>query len=238
MAYFAGAERCFIGSDELPTALRHERSIPAFYLDPAEVTLEDYQRGLAAPIPSFPHYWPHELKQDPPPPSHAVTLVSYDEAVDFAERIGKRLPDEFEFEFAAARGGHTRFPWGDDASLISDTQWEVGPVRGNELDRTDTTPPVYGLFSNALEWTTSWNTLYPADRQLLSSPELADSRLRIVRGGPAWRAKPGGEPGTERFGASERIPVEWAAPTRGIGFRCARSARPRIRPTDFGRPHE
>lgn len=111
----------------------------------------------------------------------------------------------------------------------------MGPVKGVEWDRTGTDPPVYGLFCSALEWTTSWHTLYPADRALLSSPEMCDSRIRVARGGPAWRVSPGEPRGSERLGAAQRIPVEVLPPRDMIGFRCARSARPRTQPGDFVR---
>ncbi len=230
MVAFPGAERFSVGSDELPGALRHERSLPAFYLDATEVSVKEYVRVLEG---GFPHYWPREMRESPPPGDHAVTLVSYNEALAYAEETGKRLPDEFELEFAATRGGESRFPWGDDASLLSNTQWTIGAVKWVKYDQTEMVPAAYGLFSNALEWTTSWNTLYPADRQLLSSPEFCNPEFRIVRGGPAWRVKPDENKGTERHGAVERIP-DGMPPKDMIGFRCARSAKPRTKPSDFG----
>jgi formylglycine-generating enzyme required for sulfatase activity len=119
MVLFNGAERFSVGSDQLPGALRHERSMPPFYLDVCEMSVGDYLNAWEGPAPYFPHFWPRDLRQDPPPLDHAVTLVRYDEAVHFAEKIGKRLPDEFEFEFAATEGGRSRFPWGNDGSRLS-----------------------------------------------------------------------------------------------------------------------
>jgi formylglycine-generating enzyme required for sulfatase activity len=163
-----------------------------------------------------------------------VYNITYNEAVAYAEAVGKRLPDEFEFEFAATGGGQLRFPWGNDASLLSPEQWNIGPVKSVKHDRTQSDPPVYGLFSNVLEWTTSWNTLYPADRELLDSDEICDPGFRIVRGGPHWRVSSDAEQGTEQLGAFLRVPLPIVPPKQHVGFRCARSLRPRTRSADFG----
>jgi serine/threonine-protein kinase len=227
---FPGTDAFPVGSNELPGALRHSRSLPPFYLDSMEVTVGDYARVLQGGLPAF---WARKLKENPPPADFPVYNITYNEAVAYAEAIGKRLPDEFELEFAATGGGQFRFPWGNDASLLSAEQWNIGPVKGVKHDRTQTDPPVYGLFSNVLEWTTSWNTLYPADRRLLESEEICDPAARVVRGGPTWRVESTREQGTEVHGAVERS-VLHVVPSDFVGLRCARSVRPRTRSKHFG----
>src|SRR5207253_1751820 len=102
--------------------------------------------------------------------------------------MGKRLPDEVEYEFAATNGGQTHFPWGDNAELIR--EWSLGKVGEPQYDRTRTNPPVFGLFSNVGEWTTSANVPYPVvEAKYLAEANTAQDRgifggNRIVRGAP------------------------------------------------------
>src|SRR5206468_3757283 len=134
----------------------HRRRVPAFYLDPTEVTVRDYCRvtqGFRYP------------EGAPMPPDHPVTFVSWLDAVSYAEEVGKRLPDEAEYDLAATAGGRRRFPWGDTSPPAGG--WEVGPVGTPAYDRLrlDGQPAVLGLFSNAAEWTGSWFAPYPGQQE-------------------------------------------------------------------------
>jgi formylglycine-generating enzyme required for sulfatase activity len=156
-----------------------------------------------------------------------VTGVTFDQAVAFAERIGRRLPTEEEYEFAATGGGRYRFPWGDDERpWHSDVgpSWRFGPVgQVDDYDQTRTAPPVFGLFSNVAEWTGSMLRPYPG-----SIPLPGFTEFRVVRGGTprVVEGKPprDGEIFSPRFRQSQLRDAR--AP--GIGFRCARSLRPRF----------
>jgi hypothetical protein len=72
--------------------------INSFCLDRTEVSLSNY-RGSSDP----------ELGKR----AHLPVEVSFVEAVDFCEKIGKRLPTEEEWLFAAGGQNGYRFPWGD-----------------------------------------------------------------------------------------------------------------------------
>jgi hypothetical protein len=129
-------------------------SIPTFYLDPIEVTMGAYRKSVDR-IPQI-------MERNVVPDNHPVCYVTYDQALNYAEKIGKRLPDEAEYEFAATKGGKWRFPWGPKGPQEI-VDWPLGPVRHPAFDQTDTEPPVFGLFSNVAEWTTSWFAPYPGD---------------------------------------------------------------------------
>jgi formylglycine-generating enzyme required for sulfatase activity len=167
-----------------------------------------------------------------------VRFVTFDEAVNCAEQLGKRLPDEVEYEFAATNGGKNRFPWGDDFERI--LSWPFGPVGMPEYDRTIVEPTVAGLYSNVAEWTTSWHVPYPVQvvhqlQVVQQSPDLKLEFLkhRIVRGGPSCvingDADPQGRDRDQIWDARDRTGIARDQALAGLGFRCARSFTPRFR---------
>jgi formylglycine-generating enzyme required for sulfatase activity len=224
MALFEGGD-FMMDPERVNQAPPHERTIAPFYLDTTEVTVGAWLQ-LKGKLPSG--------MPDGTPQDHAVAYVSYDAAVDYAERMGKRLPDEAEYEFAATMGGKARFPWGDEDKI---KEWPLGKVGEPAWDRTPTNPPVFGLFSNVAEWTSSWNWPYPtADTRahdFYAAPEQSWMRdARIVRGGP-WpvveaRERPVKRDASPTWTPRFRHGVTFTLRCPGLGFRCARSAKPRF----------
>jgi formylglycine-generating enzyme required for sulfatase activity len=227
MARFEGGDFT-MGAANLPTLFPHPRWVPAFYLDPTEITVAEYRRikkGL-----------PSKLKGKNALENDAITYVSFDHALDCAEKMGKRLPYEDEYEYAATGGGSRLFPWGNDASRI--TSWPIGEVRKPGYDRTPTNPPVYGLFSGVVEWTLSWPNPYPGtDARTLAgyySPEVQEMfhGARIVRGGPfpvvLGNPDPLGKDKQSEWDPRWRHSISRDLRHPGLGFRCARSAAPRF----------
>ena len=75
-------------------------SVEAFSLDRAEATIGDCLRVAVN------HLVP--VRDADMPTNLAMTNITFDQAVEYAERMGKRLPTQFEYEYAAtmgARGG-------------------------------------------------------------------------------------------------------------------------------------
>jgi len=209
MAYLAGSRHFEMG--EAPHTLRV--AAPPFWLDVHEVPLRKYrERQLSLHS---------KLVAEKPPDDFPLTYVPLDNAMAYAESVGKVIMNEAQYEFAATNGGTTRFPWGNDAGLMK--SWKIDTVGHPDFDRTRTQPPIHGLYSNALEWTCSRYVPRPAGLLPAGHPVTMNVS---VRGGPpqsvwdqpnAWRVGPPG-----RFGMD---PTHTAA---SVGFRCARSARPRV----------
>jgi formylglycine-generating enzyme required for sulfatase activity len=162
-----------------------------------------------------------------------------DDAIAHAERVGKRLPTEIEYEFAATAGGVQRFPWGDNPEVM--TEWDFGPVGQPRFDvATGGDKPVYGLFSNVAEWTFTRFGPYPP--KLLEVPVYPDPATGdyvgsfVIRGGDysVLQRQPIGEKWQE-LGARARIGQHLRALQPGLGFRCARSVEPRLSTDDFER---
>ncbi|MEX2559682.1 MAG: bifunctional serine/threonine-protein kinase/formylglycine-generating enzyme family protein [Pirellulales bacterium] len=210
------------GSEELPpfVAPPFECEIAAFHMDPTEVPLAEFRKQRFAPVPSS------GVGDRVPRDDEAVSYVTYDEALAYAEWVGKRLPNELEYEFAATGGGKHDFPWGDSTEPIRD--WLYSEIGSPAIDRVIEHPSLAGLYSNVAEWTTSWLTPYPsapADAiRFLPKEHLV---CRVVRGGPYSVVVGKPDRVDIDFGPRLRHEVDRSSRHPGLGFRCARSQRPR-----------
>jgi formylglycine-generating enzyme required for sulfatase activity/DNA-directed RNA polymerase specialized sigma24 family protein len=222
MALFAGGEFIMGNADFGPAvAPPHLRPVEPFYLDTTEVTVATYQSARED--------LPERMRVLALAPDMAVCFVTLDEAVRCAEGLGKRLPDEVEYEFAATNGGKDRFPWGKELDKI--TPWAFGPVGLPAHDRSAVNGPVCGLFSNVAEWTSSWAAPYPGAEWPADLKAEAPNQ-RIVRGGPfcviQGDPQPQGRDRRETWDARYRLGIPRDDAFRGLGFRCARSFKPRF----------
>jgi eukaryotic-like serine/threonine-protein kinase len=229
MLLVEGSDRFRMGDGREPDLPQHIRRLADLYVDPTEVTSGEWQqlgRGSSSGQQSS--------------ASHAARL-SYHDALYAAEKLGKRLPTEAEYEYVATNRGRTRYPWGNDdppAGLLTLERRlaaEPGAVGEPASDRTQTDPPVLGLCSNAPEWTTTWQSLYPPLAEIRPFVASEASERRVVRG-PAegdaaddgGRVLPPWDPRLRRF-----VHVFPADPKPGL--RCVRSAGPHLEASDFGR---
>lgn len=139
--------------------------------------------------------------------NHPINCVSWTQAQQFCQAHGKRLPSEFEWEYAARGGSQMRrFPWGDEAP-DGRTCWK----RARTCEVASYEAGAFGLFDivgNVWEWTEShYGPSYPWPK--------AYGTTRVYRGG-SW---------SRRF-------EKWLSPTlrnrygedkwgSHLGFRCA-----------------
>lgn len=163
---------------------------------------------------------------------HPVVHVSWFDAVAYASWLGKELPSEASWEYAA-RGGldGALFPWGDelnpDGKYLSNTWQGVFPTRNTEDDGWYGTCPSdhfpkngYGLHNmtgNVWEWCADWfgfadSSLSPA----VDPTGPATGNLRVQKGGSflchaSYCA---------RYRPAARVGVSPDSTSSNVGFRC------------------
>jgi formylglycine-generating enzyme required for sulfatase activity len=143
--------------------------------------------------------------------NHPVVHVSFEDAQNYCKWIGRRLPTEAEWEYAARGGKKDKiYFWGDLAASLSKNvnSWEGEfPVSNSEADGHEKSAPVktyppnaYGVYEisgNVWEWTSDWyNVNYYSELaskdEITYNPQGADTAYnpnnlyiseKIIRGG-------------------------------------------------------
>lgn len=98
---------------------RHQMEIHSFYIDRTPVTNAEFKRFLEATHyhPRDDHNFLRDWKNDSYPEGWAskpVTWVSLEDARAYASWAGKRLPHEWEWQYAAQGADGRVYPWGND----------------------------------------------------------------------------------------------------------------------------
>jgi formylglycine-generating enzyme required for sulfatase activity len=160
--------------------------------------------------------------------SHPVVNVSWYAAVAYCQWVGKRLPTEAEWEYAA-RGGlmGKPFPWGDEPTNTTRANYSESGL--GEATAVGSYPANgYGLFDmagNVWEYVADEWGSYSASPQVnpvaggdlfLGNTFYAVTTRRVIRGG-SW----GGAPINLRVAYRDSHPPAGAGDH--VGFRCARS---------------
>ncbi|MDP3673802.1 MAG: formylglycine-generating enzyme family protein [Novosphingobium sp.] len=101
---------------------------------------------------------------------HPVVHIAWPDAAAYADWVGKALPTEAEWEFAAKGGVDFDYAWGDElapgGTMLANYWQGLFPYANQCLDGWDRTSPVrsfpangYGLYDmigNTWEWTADW----------------------------------------------------------------------------------
>jgi formylglycine-generating enzyme required for sulfatase activity len=205
---------------ELPA---HSMTVRAFFIDRAEVTNgafktfldghPDWTRERISPgrhngdylktwtVGSFP-VGESELP---------ATFITWGAAVAYCESIGKRLPTEAEWEFAAGGGKAAEFPWGDEMPDKTRANWS-GTGLGKPAIVGSFAPSAAGLYDMAGN---VWEFVQDKWRDNYGTTKVSPDR-RVIRGGSFE-----GAPVNLRVRYSDSHPETGAGPH--VGFRCAKS---------------
>jgi formylglycine-generating enzyme required for sulfatase activity len=184
---------------------------PSLWVDTTEVTVGQFKKFLKSTDHTFNGELWARVYEVSPTDKHPMVNVNWYDAIAYAKWVGRRLPTEKEWEFAA-RGGLVgkEFPWGDDEAVARDYAnykgiggrdvWE-GPPTGGTAPVGSFRPNGYGLFDmsgNVFEWCEDW---YSEDKE-----------YRVLRGG-SW------------YDPAYYLPVasrcsDYPTPSSYCGFRC------------------
>ena len=164
-----------------------DMSIDALCMDKYEVRQAEYERVIGKN--------PSRFKGANRP----VEKVTWHEAKAYCEKVGKRLPTEWEWEKAAKAGTTTNYYWGNEydgtyAWVFKNTDNKTHPVGQKKPNKFG----LHDMSGNVWEWTSS----------------DFDGSKKVLRGG-SWTYNPNGMRSASR---------NWNGPTErynDYGFRCA-----------------
>jgi formylglycine-generating enzyme required for sulfatase activity len=203
----------------------HRMHVSSFYMDRTPVTNAEFKNFLNATNyhPRDDHNFLHDWNNGAYPigwENKPVTWVSIEDARAFADWAGKRLPHEWEWQYAAQSADGRLYPWSNDwrsdALPIADPGRSMRPLA--EVDASSKGPSPFGildLVGNVSQWTDEYRDPY--------------TRAAIVRGGASYQ--PRGSiwyfPQTYRFDEHQKYLLMSPGRDRAgtIGFRCVVDAR-------------
>lgn len=216
-------------SDEHP---RHQVRVAGFEMDVTEVTVAAYaactRTGQCAPMEKGTIHWVGVKETDRETlgrfcnyghsenSNHPMNCVDWDQANHYCRAVGKRLPTEEEWEYAARGTDERSYPWGNDAPG-SQLCWSgldpsgiprPGTCAVGSLPQGRSPFGLLDMGGNVAEWTSSgYSQGYGQTR---------DEATRVVRGGAYSDGKPPEVRATHR---EHRKPYNRLT---ALGFRCAR----------------
>ncbi|MBN1681890.1 MAG: SUMF1/EgtB/PvdO family nonheme iron enzyme [Anaerolineae bacterium] len=145
--------------------------------------------------------------------------VAWNEAFDFCQGRGVRLPTEAEWEFAARGPESWLYPWGD--KFVADNV--VYGANSNDASEPVGSRPAgaswvgaFDMSGNVHEWVADWYADYTTESQTKPVGPASGTR-RVVRGGSWLNEQPDHLRATTRYGSEPDYHVA------NFGFRCARS---------------
>jgi formylglycine-generating enzyme required for sulfatase activity len=200
----------------------HVVHIDAFAVDRYPVTNAEYKAFLDATRyhPADDHNFLRDWKNGAFPPGwdrKPVTWVSYEDAEAYAKWAGKRLPHEWEWQYAAQGTDGRTYPWGNDWAASNaptpDTGRTMQPHSDVDAHPSGASPfGVMDLTGNVWQWTDTY--------------EDDHTRAAILRGGSHYQPQGSQWYFPQAYKLDEHGKYLLMAPSLDrsgtVGFRCVR----------------
>jgi formylglycine-generating enzyme required for sulfatase activity len=199
---------------------QHTVYLDAFWIDRTEVSAAQYRRCVeagacsAARTGGFCTY-ANSAQLDRP-----INCVDWNQAVDYCQWAGGRLPTEAEWEKAARGSSGDPYPWGNASPDCNKVQYSgCAGTTANVGSKSAGASPygAWDMAGNVWEWVADWYDKDIYTQSLRKNPTGPETgSLRVLRGG-SWAS---GAAIVRVANRSSRFPDSDA---HYIGFRCARS---------------
>jgi formylglycine-generating enzyme required for sulfatase activity len=214
----------------------HTVALDGFWIDKYEVTNAQYEKCVEAGACRAPAVcnWGQPTYGKADKADHPAVCVDWQGAQDYCEWVGRRLPTEAEWEYAARGPAANLFPWGDtfegtlanscDTNCTQDWKYtgyddgyaQTAPV-GSYPDGVSWCG-AEDMAGNVWEWVSDW---YDSEYYRVSPAENpggpSSGEHRVARGG-SWRD---GSNGELHLAAMRGYPGVPSLRTSNVGFRCA-----------------
>jgi gamma-glutamyl hercynylcysteine S-oxide synthase len=203
---------------------RQRMSVNAFHIDRTAVTNAQFKRFIDETkyTPADAHHFLRDWRDEAPPSgweNKPVTWVSLDDAREYAAWAGKRLPHEWEWQYAAQGTDGRRYPWGNE--------WRSDAVPAPNRGRTLLPPAdvdahaagaspfgVLDLVGNVWQWTDEYTDEH--------------TRAAVLRGGSAYQPQTSHWYFPQAYRLDQHGKYLLMAPCKDrsgmIGFRCVMDA--------------
>ncbi|HKP85296.1 MAG TPA: SUMF1/EgtB/PvdO family nonheme iron enzyme [Blastocatellia bacterium] len=216
----------------------HTVNLPAFFIDRTEVTNADYKKFVDATSRKPPANW-NGGTYPPDRADYPVTSITWQDAADYAQWAGKRLPTEAEWEAAARGSDGRRYPWGNDwRTSFANIDVKAGKKNYEPREYPKEIKPVgqyaegastsgaLDLVGNVWEFTADEFRLYPGNPINIEEIRLGPNLKLKLEPGKTYRIIRGGAfDGDKTHDASYRGLIDASQPYAKTGFRCVKDAK-------------
>ena len=156
----------------------HTVTVSSFYMDATEVTQAEYRKVMGKNPSRF------SGCDDCP-----VEQVSWHDANEYAKKVGKRLPTEAEWEYAARGGNKSKGYRYSGSNTISSVGWYDNNSSGKPHPVAQKQPNELGLYDmsgNVWEWCSDWYGEESYSSSPQNNPQGPNSGSRRVLRGGSW----------------------------------------------------
>ncbi len=207
-------------ADEQPA---HSVTLSAYFIDEFEVSNSQYQAcvadGSCAQVRSS-GFTRVNYRDNPEFANFPVVGASWNQATAYCSSVGKRLPTEAEWEYAASGPDKNIWPWGNsfDPNLSAASADDTQAVDSFPAGRS-----AFGVFNmagNVAEWVQdNYSTSFYAESEGSLDPVLENGgNARVFRGGSFANTD------GDFYRTSRRYSQSAGFSEVDIGFRCAQTA--------------